>query len=199
MMACAMCCIITVLPDLGEATSKTALAFADRRDDVNDAAGDVFFRFDIAFECEWFIRKQRRQVFKNDLVLALPGGSPLTLSTFTSAKYRSPSFGVRISPSMVSPVCRLKRGSAKGSHKCRRACQIRNVGRTQKSKSVLQHFKRAVTEDRLAFLGVVFQQRKDQFLLAQAVGAFEFGRVGHLDQFGDMFEFEFGQLHGALK
>jgi hypothetical protein len=43
------------------------------------------------------------------LFFAFSGGSPLTLSTFTSAKYRSPSLGVRISPSIVSPVCRLNR------------------------------------------------------------------------------------------
>ncbi len=62
-------------------------------------------------------------------------------------------------------------------------------GERRKPKPSWQDFERAFAEDRLAFLGLVLQQREDQFLLAQAVGAFEFGLGGHLDEFGDVEEF----------
>jgi hypothetical protein len=45
-----MCCIITVLPALGRGDDQAALALADRRDDVDDAAGDVLFALDVALE-----------------------------------------------------------------------------------------------------------------------------------------------------
>ena len=47
---------------------QAALAFADRRDDVDDTAGGVFFAADIAFELDVLGRVQRRQVFEEDLV-----------------------------------------------------------------------------------------------------------------------------------
>jgi hypothetical protein len=47
-------------------------------------------------------------------------------------------------------------------------------GRAQEAEAVGQHFQHAVAEDRFAFLGLFLQQdREDQFLLAQAVGALD--------------------------
>ena len=72
-MACAMCCSITVLPAFGRRHDQAALALADRRDDVDDAAGDVLLGLDVALELERLVGVQRRQVLEQDLVLGVLG------------------------------------------------------------------------------------------------------------------------------
>jgi len=52
------------------------------------------------------------------------------------------------------------------------------------------HFEGAVAENRFTFLGAVLQQGEDQFLLAQAVGAFDLVGIGHLEELADMEGFE---------
>ena len=47
---------------------QTALSFADRGDDVDDAAGDVLFAAHVAFEPDVLIGMERRQVLEHDLV-----------------------------------------------------------------------------------------------------------------------------------
>jgi hypothetical protein len=46
-----------------------ALALADRRDDVDHAAGDVLLGLDVALEHQRFVGEERRQVLEQDLVL----------------------------------------------------------------------------------------------------------------------------------
>ena len=48
---------------------QAALALANWRDDVDDAAGGIFFAADIAFELYVLGRVQWRQIFEEDLVL----------------------------------------------------------------------------------------------------------------------------------
>ena len=82
-----MCCIITVLPALGGDDEQAALALADRRDDVDDAAGEVLLGLDVALELASTSSGNSGVRFsKRILFLAFSGGSPLTLSTLTSAK-----------------------------------------------------------------------------------------------------------------
>ena len=52
---------------------QTALAFANRSHDINDAAGNVFFGLDVALKAQYFVREQWREVFKQHLVLASLG------------------------------------------------------------------------------------------------------------------------------
>ena len=47
---------------------QTALAFADRRDHINDATGNVLFAAHLALQQQWLVRVQRGQVFKQNLV-----------------------------------------------------------------------------------------------------------------------------------
>ena len=64
-----------------------ALAFADRRDDVDDAAGFVFQRRVFDFHLQPLGRVERGQIVEVDLVAdACPGSSKLTELTFVSAK-----------------------------------------------------------------------------------------------------------------
>jgi hypothetical protein len=84
--------------------------------------------------------------------------------------------GVRISPSIVSPVCRLKR----------RIWEVGGVGRAQEAEAVGQHFQRAAAVDAFPLLGLVLEQREDQLLLAQAVGAVDLVLDGHLEELADV-------------
>jgi hypothetical protein len=52
---------------------QSALALADGRDDVDDAAGEILLRLDLALEDELFRREERRQVLEQDLVLGVLG------------------------------------------------------------------------------------------------------------------------------
>ena len=70
--------------------------------------------------------------------------------------------------------------------------EVRGVGRAQEAEAVLQHFERAVAEDRLALLRLVLEEREDELLLAQAVGAFELVGDRHVDELGDVFQLEVG-------
>src|SRR5207247_10560151 len=57
--------------------------------------------------------------------------------------------------------------------------QVGRIGRTQEAEAVRQHFQRAFAEYGFAFLGAVFQEGKDQLLLAHAVGAVDLVRRRH--------------------
>src|SRR6185437_15347482 len=64
---------------LRRADDQPALAFADRRDDVEHAPGNVLFRLDIALELELLVGMERREDFKKDLVLGGLGGLAVDL------------------------------------------------------------------------------------------------------------------------
>ncbi len=65
-------------------------------------------------------------------------------------------------------------------------------GERRKPKPSWQHLEGAVAEDRFALLRLVLQQREDELLLAQAVGAFELVGDRHVDELGDVLELEVG-------
>ena len=94
---------------------------------------------------------------------------------------------------MVSPVCRLKRRICDGDNvDVVGAGEVGGVGRAQEAEAVGQHFQRAVAEDAFAFLGLVFQQREDQVLLAHAVGIFDFVTVAISTSSVTVLGFQFG-------
>ena len=56
---------------LGRGDKQRSLAFANGRNDVDDAAGDIFFTFDVLLELHMLTRKQRGQIFKHHLVFVV--------------------------------------------------------------------------------------------------------------------------------
>ncbi len=79
------------------------------------------------------------------------------------------------------------------------AGEVGRIGRTQEAEAVRQHLHHAIAVDRLAFFGPVLQQREDQFLLAQAVGAFDVVGNGHFEQLADVEGLELRELHGRQR
>jgi hypothetical protein len=94
---------------------------------------------------------------------------------------------------MESPVCRLKRRICDGRDvDVVGPGEVGGVGRAQEAEAVLEHFERAVAEDGLALLRLVLEEREDQLLLSQAVGALELAGDCHVDELRDVFQLEFG-------
>ena len=63
-----------------------ALAFADRRDDVDDAGGEILFGRILEFHLQPLVGIERRQVVEVDLVAGFPGSSKLSELTLSKAK-----------------------------------------------------------------------------------------------------------------
>ncbi len=78
-----------------------------------------------------------------------------------------------------------------------RAGKVGSVGRAQEAESVRQHFESSFAENAFAAFRLVLQERKDQVLLAQPVGVFDFVGDRHIHEFGYVEVFEIGQMHGG--
>ena len=70
---CAMCCSITVLPDLGDDTSRPRWPLPIGATMSMIAAGDVLLGLDVALEDQRLVGEQRRQVLEEDLALGVLG------------------------------------------------------------------------------------------------------------------------------
>jgi hypothetical protein len=181
------------LAGLGRRDDEAALALADGRDDVEDAAGEVLLGLDVALELHHLVGVQRREVLEEDLglrvlrrlavdlvdlhqrevALAVLGRADLALDGIARVQVEAPDLRRR----HVDVV---------------RAREVRRVGRAQEAEAVLQDFEGSVAEDRFALLRVALQQREDELLLAQSIGAFELAGIGEVDQLGDGLQLEVG-------
>ena len=77
------------------------------------------------------------------------------------------------------------------------AGEVARVGRAQEAEAVGQDLEHAVAEDALALLRLLLQHREDEVVLAHPVGALDLAGVGDVDQLGDVFGLEFGEMHGG--
>jgi len=184
------------LTALGRSHDQGALAFADGRNDVDDAAGDVFFTFDFALKLHLFAREQRGQVFKHDLVLVVLrqvvvdlvelGQCKVALAVFGDAHFAfNHVAGVQVEAAHlagadVDVVCR---GGVAG------------VGATQEAKAVGQDFEHTVGKHLFARFGALFDDGKHQLLLAHAACVFDFEFFGLFQHFRHVQCLEFVQMH----
>ena len=186
------------LAGLGLRHQQRALAFADGRDEVDDAAGDVLVALDLAFELELLRGKQRRQVLEHDLVLALLGRDTVHAVdldqreiAFTVLGHPDFTFdhvaGVQVE---AADLARAEVDVVGGRH-------VAGLDRAQETEAVGQHLEHAVAEDLLAGLGALLHDREHQLLLAQSCDVLDLQRLAHGDEFGDGLGFEFGKMHGA--
>ena len=172
---------------------QAALALADRRDDVDDAAGGVFLAANVALELHHDGRVQRRQVLEQDLVLRVLRRLAIDLVDLDQrevalAFLRRADLALDRIAGVQVEAADLRRADIDVVG----AREVAGVRRTQETEAVRQHFQRTVAEDGFAFLGLVLEQGEDQFLLAQAVGAFDLVGIGHLEKLADVEGFELG-------
>jgi hypothetical protein len=185
------------LAGLGLGDEQRALAFADRRDQVDDAAGDVLFALDVAFELELFLREQRRQVLEHDLVLALLGRQavdPVDLDE------REVAFAVLRNPHLafdgVAGVQVEAADLAWRQVDVVGRSHVARIGGPQEAEAVGQHLEHAVAEHLLAAFRALLHDREHQLLLAHAGDVLDLQCLTHRDELGDVERFQFRQMHG---
>jgi hypothetical protein len=174
---------------LGDDTSRP-LALADRRDDVDDAAGHVLFRLDVALG----INLVRKQSGSNRILLAFSGGSP-TLSTRparNSARRRGHF------ESAFDRIARMEIEAAdlRGRDKIIvRAGEIEGIRRTKKRESVGWDFQRSIAE-MLARSSPDSSAARRSGRTYASVGAVDLVMFAISTRFSYGLGLEFGQLHG---
>ena len=164
-----------------------ALPLADRCDHVDHARSGVFLAPDVALELQALRRMERREVLEHDLVFRGLGRMEVDL---VELDQREIALAVlRRADLAFDGVAGVQIETADLGRRdvdVVGACEVADVGRPQEAEAVGQYLEHAVTEDRLTFLRAILQQRKDEFLLPQPVGAIDLGGIGHLEQLADV-------------
>jgi len=181
------------LAALGAGDQQAALSLADRRDDVDDPAGDVFLAADVTLKLDMLGRMQWRQIFEQYLVLRRLGDFAVYPVNLDQRKVaftilRRPYFSL----DRVAGVQVEAPDLAWTDIDVVSAGEIGRVGRTQEAEPVRQCLQRPVAENTLAFPGLVLEQRENQFVFAQTVGAFDVVADRHVEKLADVKCFEFG-------
>ena len=172
------------LARLGLRHDQRALATADRGNDVDHAAGDVFFRLDVALEPHLLLGKQRRQVLEHHLVLVLLGRP--TVDGIQLGQ-REVAFAVLGRAHLAFD--HVARVQVEPPHLAGRnvdvvgAGGVAGVGAAQEAETVRQDLQHAVGKDLFAGAGAFLDDRKHQLLLAHAAGVFDFEIFGLLEDF----------------
>jgi len=181
------------LAGLGRGHQQAALAFADGRDDVDDAPGEIFVGADVALQVDLLGREQRRQVLEQDLVFGIFGRFTVDL-VHLDQRHIAFAFlgGADLTFDGVAGVQVEATHLAGADVDVIRTGEIGGVGRAQEAEAVRQHFQCAVAVDALTFLRLVLQQGEDQVLFAHAVGVVDLVGNGHFHQFGDVLGLDVG-------
>src|SRR2546426_1167884 len=124
-----------------------ALALADRGDDVDDAAGDVFLALHVALELEALVRVQRREVLEQDLVLGSLRRVGVDLVDLHQREVALAVLGrANLALDRIARV-QVEAPDLRGADvDIVRAREVGSVGRAQEAEAVRQHFQRAFAE-----------------------------------------------------
>src|SRR5690606_36321291 len=184
------------LAGLRRRNDQAALALADRRDEVDDARGEVLGRAVAALELQPLGRMQRRQILEQHLVARVLGRIEIDLADLQQREIalaflrRTNQAGDRVAGTQIE-AANLTRADVDVV----RTGEIGAVGRAQEAEAVLQDLEHAVAVDVLALLGVRIEDREDDVLLARAREALEADGFGHLHQLVDRLRLELGEAH----
>ena len=177
--------------------NQTALAHADRRTEVDDAGGHVLGGTVAALQAQALVRVQRGQVFKQNLVLGVFRLVVVDVINFEQREIAFAFFrradlaengvaGVQVEPTNLTGRDINVIGAG----------EVGAIARTQETKAIGQDFQHAITVNRLAILGVVFQDGENDVLLTLAGRAFEIEGHGDVGEFLGGFFLQFSQIHG---
>ena len=175
---------------------QSTLAFADGRDDVDDAAGDVFLTLGVLFELHVLAWKQGGQVFKHDLVFVVLrqvvvdfvelGKRKVALAVFGDANFA------------FDHVTRMQ---VEAAHLAWADVDIVGAGgvagvwATQEAKTVGQDLEDTVGKHLFASAGALFDDGEHELLLAHAARVFNFEFFGLFQHFRHVQCLEFVQVH----
>ena len=182
-IACAMCCSITVLPLFGGATIRPRWPLPIGA--MMSMIRPVMFssRLDVPLELHHLVRVQRDQVLEEDLVLGVLRRLAVDLvdlhqREIALAVLRRADFAFDGVAGVQVEAADLRRRDVDVV----RAGQVRSLRRPQEAEAVRQHLQHAVAEDLLAPLRLALEDGEHQFLFAEPVGALDLQGERHLDQ-----------------
>ncbi len=180
------------LARLRRGDQQAALALADRRDQVDDAAGDVLGAVHVALQAQRLLRVQRGQVLEQDAVLR---GFRRFAIDLVDLDQREVALAVLRGTHF--PFDRITRMQVEAADLRRRdvdvvgRCHVARVRRAQETETVRQHLERAVAEDLFACFRALLQDREHQFLLAQAGCVVDIEADRHFQQRGNVHRLQF--------
>ncbi|MNV11736.1 hypothetical protein D3C71_1023110 [compost metagenome] len=172
------------LAALGRGYDQCALATADGRNDVDDAAGDVFFSLEVALQLHLFLGEQGRQVLEHHLVLVLLRRAAVDGVELVQGEVALTIFGCAdFTFDHVAGVQIETAHLARADVDVVRAGGKARVRAAQEAETVGQNFQHAIGNDLFPGLGPLLDDRKHQLLLAHAAGIFDFEFFGLLQDF----------------
>ena len=178
---------------------QAALAFADRRDQIDDAGGQILGAAVAALELEALGREQRRQILEQDLVRGVLRRVEIDLADL---EQREVALAVLRRPDQARDGvagAQIEAADLAGRDiDVVGAGQIRTVGRTQEAEAVLQNLEHAVAIDVLAVARVRLEDREDDVLLARASQVLQPHGRAQLDQLRHRLLLELGEVHGLF-
>ena len=187
------------LAGLRRRDDEPALAFADRRDHVDDARRQILGAAVALLELEALLREQRRQVLEEHLALRV-----LRRVVVDLADLEQREVALAVLRRADQPGDRVARAQVEAADLARAdvdvvgAGEVGAVGGAQEAEAVLQDLEHAFAEDVLAVLGVRLQDREDDVLLAGPGEILEAHRFGELHQRGRRPRLELGEIHAVL-
>ncbi|KAJ0343683.1 hypothetical protein COL154_014070, partial [Colletotrichum chrysophilum] len=188
------------LAGLGLADDEAALALADRRDQVEDAAGDVFGGTVAALQVERLAREQRRQVLEQQLVLGRFRRIAVDVVDLQQREIAFALLRMTHAAGEVVAGAQVEAADLGWRHvDVVGTGEVGLVGRAQEAEAVLQDFQHAFGPDAAAGLGVGAQDVEDHVLLAGARDAFLDAQfLGQLQQLHRVLLLELGEVDQAL-
>jgi len=184
------------LAALGRCDDECALAASDGRDDVDQAAGDVLFGLEVAFQAHLLLGEQRRQVLEHHLVLVGFGRVAVDLVELGE---REVAFAIlRRAHFAFDHVAGVQVEAADLAGRdvdVVRAGREAGVRAAQKAEAVGKHLEHAVGEHLFARTRTLFDDGKHQLLLAHAASVFDLKGFCLLEDFRHVLCLEFVQMH----
>src|SRR5690606_35298066 len=160
-------------------------AFADRRNHVDDARGQILGAAVALLELQTLPREERGQVLEQNLALRVLGRVVIDLPDLQQREV-----ALAVLRRTNQPRDRITGPQVETPDLARRNVDIvgtREVGavcRAQEAEAVLQDLEHTLAEDVLAVLRVSLQDREDDVLLARARKILEPHRLAELDEVG---------------
>ena len=184
------------LARLGRRHDQATLTLADGRGQVDDARGQILGGTVADLHAQTVLRKQRREVLEQDLVLGVLRPVQVDLADLQQREVALAFFrranlagdGVALAQ-VEAPDLGRRHIDIVG------AGQVGAVGAAQESETVLKDLQHAIAEDVFAALGVLLQDGKDDVLLAGPGQVVDTHLAGDIEKLRHGLLLEFGQIH----
>ena len=175
---------------------QTALALAERRNDVDDAAGLVLARRLLGLHLQPLVGIERRQIVEMDLVALLLrvveiDGVDLEQSEIALALFRAPDLAFDRVAGAQSESADLRGRDVDVVG----AGEIIRVGRAQEAEAVLQHLDHARAGDVDVTGGQLLQDREHELLLAHGARVLDGDLLGEAQELRRRFRLKVLQFH----